>query len=153
MIYVIRAGNTNHYKIGYTERPIEERLKENQTGSPDKLSVVFACDGDELKEQAIHADLIQFRTNGGTEWFCLNESQIENLKERLGEYGYNPNPVSFIGGTSFDVRPLCGRQQYPIANIGKDVSGQSTAFDNASRQHLFDVSIGEHQECLPTVFR
>jgi len=66
-IYFIRAGN--FIKIGYAVDPYS-RLKQLQTGNPQKLELVGYVEGDYETEAHIHSLFADFRVKG--EWFELN---------------------------------------------------------------------------------
>lgn len=144
MIYIIRMGETEYYKIGYTDREVDKRLAELQTGNPLPLKVVAILpEGTELDEIRLHSQFITNRTNGGDEWFNLSDEQLEKIGEIFNEYdGKHTNPIR--GHTTFDVRPLCGRQQYSVASNGENVSNTGSAFDSPKRKPLFNALRGEH---------
>lgn len=74
MIYVIRADNTNLYKIGFTDRDYEKRLNELQTGCPHDLTLVLWLDGTQEEERSLHDKLNGFRFK--REWFELDFNSI-----------------------------------------------------------------------------
>lgn len=73
-IYLIRAGSTNLYKIGFTTKTPEKRMASLQTGNPYPLEVVSSWIGTVHDERRIHGVLAPFRKEG--EWFELS---IEGL--------------------------------------------------------------------------
>ena len=60
---------------------LEKRLKELQTGCPEKLEIKLVIDGGEDKERMLHKALNKYRYRG--EWFQIdfnyNEELIENI--------------------------------------------------------------------------
>lgn len=74
MIYIIRAAGTSKYKIGFTDRAVEERMKELQTGSPDPLKIIHVFDGTFEDEKRLHLECDDFRIQG--EWFDMNEDKL-----------------------------------------------------------------------------
>ncbi len=84
-VYFIKQGN--FVKIGHTTRPIDERLTDLQTGSPEELELIALESGDFLTEQWLH-DLFKKQHHRG-EWFTLDDelsNYIECLKQGLGIY-------------------------------------------------------------------
>jgi hypothetical protein len=83
-LYLIRDGNSNHYKIGISEYP-KDRLKCLQIGNKTELKLIACCVHDNARktEESIHNMLKEFKING--EWFELNEDMIVYI---LREY-YN----------------------------------------------------------------
>lgn len=77
MIYIVRAQGTDLYKIGFTARQVEERLKEVQTGSPYPLKIIHTFDGSQDDEKRMHLEFKQFLIHG--EWFKLNEERLLGL--------------------------------------------------------------------------
>lgn len=78
-IYIIRAGLSSKYKIGWTEdKNIEKRKAGLQTGSPDPLIIVdFFPASSRKTEQTIHE--IYRRNNVLGEWFELSDEAVSNL--------------------------------------------------------------------------
>lgn len=80
-VYFIRAGN--YIKIGYADDP-RKRLKELQTGNPNKLELLGSIPGDVSREKEVHHIFSDFRVNG--EWFELTTdilAYIHQHKEAL----------------------------------------------------------------------
>ena len=81
MIYLVRAEETNLYKIGYTSSTAESRIKTMQTGCPHKLSIVLEVDGSVQKEKKLHKTFSKNQKQG--EWFEFNEEALEGVCEEL----------------------------------------------------------------------
>lgn len=73
-VYIIRSGNTSHYKIGYTGRDIGQRMSEIQTGSPLPLSLVASWTAPRTAETKIHRIFSDCRLEG--EWFDLTVDRV-----------------------------------------------------------------------------
>lgn len=71
MIYFVEAVGTDLLKIGFTDRDVECRLKELQTGCPHKLRVLATYDGGVAEEAALHTVFSHLRTTG--EWFRMDD--------------------------------------------------------------------------------
>jgi len=67
-LYFIQSANTGMIKIGRSKNP-EKRLKQLQTGSPNKLKLiaVFEDMGDE--EYGLHQRLREYKVRSNGEWF------------------------------------------------------------------------------------
>ena len=81
MIYLIKAENTDLYKIGYTDSGVKSRVKALQTGSPHILSVVEWCSGSIKHEQHLHEVFEDNRTHG--EWFEFDEETLEKVIDTM----------------------------------------------------------------------
>ena len=82
MVYLVRAEETNLYKIGYTNGKVKDRVKSMQTGCPHKLSVIIKVHGDIDKERFLHETFSEHRKQG--EWFEFNENFVaEKVIEKM----------------------------------------------------------------------
>jgi hypothetical protein len=149
MLYVIRAGGTNHYKIGFTSRCVESRVMELQTGNPLRLSVVFTLDGDESDEALWHMKFAHKMTGATNEWFELTESDLKEFKDvkTTNDQG------SVIRSSAFDVRSVRGGQQYPATARRENVSRQQSAFDTSVNQSVLIVGGRKYVKRDENVFR
>lgn len=66
-VYQVAANRSDLVKIGFTDRPMSQRLRQMQTGSPTKLRLVSWFPGTLADERAMHRRLARFRERG--EWF------------------------------------------------------------------------------------
>lgn len=83
-LYLIKEENDdfeNLYKIGVTKRSVKNRLKELQTGNPNKLSIVsiFKSKYPYELENSIHR--YYSINNKLNEWFVLEKQDIEKFSE------------------------------------------------------------------------
>ena len=80
-IYLFRNGELK-YKIGFTSRSIDKRMKEVQTGSSSELTVAgeFESEYASRIETAMHNLYSAYNTSG--EWFALPEQEVVMFKER-----------------------------------------------------------------------
>ena len=75
-VYIVAASKEGPVKFGYSSNP-EERLRQLQTGSPERLVLLNVRDFKEERfarfaEERIHHELRQFSTYGGYyEWFNI----------------------------------------------------------------------------------
>jgi hypothetical protein len=75
MLYLIRAGDTDFYKVGYTSKAGEARLEAMQTGSPLELHLIHQTSGTLLAERKMHEALSSRAVRG--EWFRLDAEWLE----------------------------------------------------------------------------
>lgn len=70
------------YKIGYTRRPIEKRIKEIKTGNGSDIYLIesFKSQWGTKIEAQLHKFFKSKKVNG--EWFDLTESEVKSFKER-----------------------------------------------------------------------
>lgn len=66
-IYFIEMENQNKIKIGYTAKEAKRRMKELQTGQPNKLVLIGTIAGEKDGEAGLHKEFADIRGNG--EWF------------------------------------------------------------------------------------
>lgn len=69
-VYVIRSSGSKLVKIGYAVNP-GQRVRELQTGSPEKLAVAWSIPGREQLERELHRRFAAHRKSG--EWFDLTQ--------------------------------------------------------------------------------
>ena len=81
MIYLIKAEETNLYKIGYTAGKSKNRIKAMQTGCPHKLSVIEEVAGSVEKEKWLHKAFSEHRKQG--EWFEFDEQIIDSVLDKM----------------------------------------------------------------------
>jgi len=86
MIYFIQYGEVGAIKIGFTH-DIDNRMKQLQTASPEKLYLLYAMEGVYGDETKLHNKFKEFRKNG--EWFrpadCIFNHIIQNAKANHGK--------------------------------------------------------------------
>lgn len=88
-IYLISASFNNDilYKIGYTKRPVNERIKDFKTGNCSKFNIIkeYKCDKNWTKiEKALHRKFNSKKIKG--EWFSLDDEDIDNFIENCKLY-------------------------------------------------------------------
>ena len=77
MIYLVKATNTNYYKIGFSNN-IKKRIKSLQTGCPTKLKIVFINHGCMKKEEKIQEIFKDYKVRENAEWFEFSNDKILN---------------------------------------------------------------------------
>lgn len=82
-IYLICAeiGGEKMYKIGYTKRTIEQRIREFKTGNASEFTIIdsFQSDWGTKIEAQLHKRFNHKKVNG--EWFKLDESDINKFQD------------------------------------------------------------------------
>src|SRR3990167_6794994 len=179
MVYILQMEDTEYFKIGYTDNPIELRVSGLQTGNPEPLIVRALFENmNTTDEKLIHSQLLEYKTRGGEEWFKLHlrESCIPvvdcKYKTRGGEEwfklpaevvtdlirtgeNYNGNEsysVPTFRTSAFDVRQIRGGQYNNTTERREDVPDGGSQFDNARDQPVFPVDKREREISLQTVF-
>jgi len=143
-VYFIRSGNRERFKVGYTEQRVERRLKELQTGNPDKLEVYFVIESNEagLIEGLFHSLLSEYQTEARNEWFAISEETlqqiIENERTKSGFYQAQGETDRIVGD---NVRQVWRRQQHAIASRGENVlhSGDTPSVPSEHKLHFFSL--------------
>ena len=79
MIYLVKAEETNLYKIGYTGGKVKNRVKAMQTGCPHKLSIIRECLGGQEREQMLHKAFSENRKQGE---YNETEELLESFKPK-----------------------------------------------------------------------
>lgn len=75
VVYLIKADDTNRYKIGCTSN-LKARLKALEIKNPYKLEVIHTIPSNDIEalEKALHDQFAQYRTH--SEWFELTQGAI-----------------------------------------------------------------------------
>jgi hypothetical protein len=69
-VYFVRAGRTNHVKIGWAKSDVEKRVRGLQCGCPHQLHLIAYVPGTLLDECEWHRRFADCRVRG--EWFVLS---------------------------------------------------------------------------------
>lgn len=86
------VGRKNLFKIGVSKN-CEKRIKQLQTGNPDKLYIyrIEATDQPYILESMLHRKYKSnhYNEGGGTEWFNINKKTIDSIaieRTKRGDY-------------------------------------------------------------------
>ena len=81
IVYIVKVETENKYKIGYTRKKLEERIKALQTGCPDNIIPIYEFESNYATklESFLHRGYKQSRISG--EWFDLTEEDLESIKK------------------------------------------------------------------------
>jgi T5orf172 domain len=69
LIYFISTADKGSVKVGYTSKPVEERLRSLQTAHSRPLKLIGTIPGSLIEERSIHQELAAYHEQG--EWFRL----------------------------------------------------------------------------------
>jgi hypothetical protein len=90
-VYIISSefNEKKFYKIGFTKRPVDIRIKELKTGNASDLEIVniFKSKWGTKIESLLHRDFKKYRLNG--EWFDLNEDLVNRFTDICSKYHNN----------------------------------------------------------------
>ncbi len=80
-VYLIRCGETDYYKIGVSDNPVE-RLANLQSANPIELHLIATCGFDSKlaairAEQDSHRNLAKYNVRG--EWFEFKPKTVSQL--------------------------------------------------------------------------
>ena len=81
-LYIIQSDVTGMIKIGRSKDP-QKRLKQLQTGNPNKLKLIAYFEGEGWREKLLHEHLSSHRLEG--EWFsyeCIGDFPL-NIYEKI----------------------------------------------------------------------
>lgn len=97
-VYLLLEVNNDgfeRYKIGISKNHPDKRVKQLQTGSSNKISTINYFESANYKkiEKLLHLRFHNKKTDGGTEWFCLEDDDIYNFIKFCEEYD---NMISFM---------------------------------------------------------
>ncbi|CAH6420099.1 GIY-YIG family nuclease [uncultured virus] len=84
-VYLIRSGNSDRYKIGYSADPMF-RMKTLQTSNPELLHLIFCCRGDTKIEKIFLNRYHHKRLLG--EWFIFSEAEITILIDEMKVFNF-----------------------------------------------------------------
>jgi len=82
-VYMLKAGE-RHYKVGVATN-VANRIKTIQTSNPNKIKVVttYLVKDSARVESSLHKWLLEYKTEGGREWFELSPKQALDLAIKL----------------------------------------------------------------------
>ena len=82
-VYLLKCdfGDQLLYKIGFTKRPVEKRLKELKTGNANEIKIVSVYNSEwSIKIESIFHRLYSSKRVAG-EWFELSTTEVDNFLE------------------------------------------------------------------------
>tara|TARA_R110002096_G_C14601496_1_gene722727 strand:+ start:112 stop:924 length:813 start_codon:yes stop_codon:yes gene_type:complete len=87
-VYLMYDLQDNLFKIGYTSKTLEERVKgvseATKRGKKPEIHIICAWNATRETEQKLQTEFIQFRKRG--EWFDLTPRDLDRLKQSMKEH-------------------------------------------------------------------
>lgn len=86
-VYLIQdLDKENSYKIGFTTRDVEKRMKELQTGTSSDLQLVesYKTEYPNLIETMLHGYFNRSRIKN--EWFSLTDEEVDLFLKKCNDY-------------------------------------------------------------------
>lgn len=109
-IYMIRAENTDYYKIGITGGDPVDRMRQIQGGNPFKLILMTFCqvEGYIKAEQMFHRMLARYKAPGGSEWFEIPQNLASIIERfiyfpRIMERLLQVDPIEIVNQTDWHI--------------------------------------------------
>lgn len=104
MIYVIRAGDSELVKIGFTKSgsSLKRRLQSLRTACPLPLRLEAKMNGSKLKEKCIHSFCINRHESG--EWFRLNKEEVQRMITKYKYWKPTENGIERMSQLSHQVK-------------------------------------------------
>ena len=90
----------NKIKIGYTRGSIERRIKQLNTGSPNKIYKLGWMEGNKEKEKELHIKFSMYRIRNNGEWFLGAQEVIDYINS------VNQEPNVFVDIVDNKIIPL-----------------------------------------------
>jgi hypothetical protein len=86
VIYILRAGNSDKVKIGFSKsnRSLDKRIKALQACSPQRLKLEGKMRGSKLKERYLHHLCIKRHLHN--EWFSLTTKEVSRLIKKYKHF-------------------------------------------------------------------
>jgi hypothetical protein len=82
-VYFILSETSGLIKIGYTERPVTERLSALQISTPDRLEVIGRLSGNQALERELHSMFAGSRVSG--EWFKASSDLVSFIEHTASD--------------------------------------------------------------------
>lgn len=135
-VYVLRADGTNLFKVGHTNRNVEARASDLQTGCPYLLLIHKVLSGDTELEQDIRRELRGFESDGGNEWYDVDVDTIDSIIEEM-------SGQKFAGNNDEKIRHFIRNFTHPNLHSDEAVV-RDMAKTHASFIHAADVVYGKN---------
>lgn len=123
-VYLIRSGESQAYKIGWTGSRVATRVLSLQGGNPERLFITWRVPGSKMREHAIHIALQYCRLREDSEWFTF-ESDSDAIASLLCAHAATADRGQ--GGYSETVGPRLLRQLSTIAAFDEGASPRQVA--------------------------
>lgn len=83
LLLEVNQHGEEHHKIGISKNEPEKRLKQLQTGNPNRIDILKFYESKNYKriERWLHSKFINKKTLAENEWFKLNDEDIFEFEE------------------------------------------------------------------------
>lgn len=130
-VYLLRAGESGPFKIGFTAKNVSGRVKQLQTGCYEKIRIIATICGDKTIENHLHTKFSQHRLQG--EWFA----PIDEIEETFTFAALLPQlpktlpPTTSLGRDLIIETQLYSglRERYPDGTIHSKIDWDSIAVE------------------------
>lgn len=122
-VYFIRNGNTNRYKIGFTNN-LDRRFKElDSSQAAHPLELIWAIVADDMKasEYTLHQRFAQHRVY--KEWFEFEEHELDTVREAYDREASQRYEQPYFEGEEQQPEPVTIPSYYPSSSYGSDSDG------------------------------
>ena len=96
LIYILQQAGSNFYKVGFTSRNVNSRLKELQGGNPHKIVPVFhrsvkdVGQAEKAAKDSVKKYNCQHKYGGGVEWYEVPKAEknkfLSTIKGAIGRF-------------------------------------------------------------------
>ena len=96
LIYILQQAGSNFYKVGFTSRNVNSRLKELQGGNPNKIVPVYqqrvknVGQAEKAAKDSVKNFHVHPRLGGGVEWYEVprnrKDSFINTIERAIGRF-------------------------------------------------------------------
>jgi hypothetical protein len=117
MLYIIRREGTDQFKVGYSGAGVDDRIRQLQTATPDKLVKWGEYFGSKRDEAYLHRKLHGYHIHrgGGTEWFEVDEETLQKvLDAAVRDHRIHPYWQSHI--SSQETTPPTPEKDRPLTS-------------------------------------
>ena len=89
LLYVLKQAGSNFYKIGFTSRSVADRIKQLQTGNPQRITKKFSQkvtdvgQAEKDAKDAVKKYNILDMYQGGTEWYKVPQDEYSSFKTSI----------------------------------------------------------------------
>lgn len=157
-VYAIRAHETNLYKIGYTSGDVAKRLGQLQTGCPHSLEIYrILKSANRDIEKTILEGLSDFKTDGGEEWYDIDEDTLnktldisENSKDNKNDKELEFHKWIYEEPSDEDIENEIARCMY--RQQGFEKAAQNVGRENQGPMKEIVIELTSEQEDMINSF-
>lgn len=89
LVYVLRQARSNFYKVGLTRGRVADRIRNLQTGNPQRISEVYSekvtdvGQAEKAAKDSVKSFNVFEKYQGGTEWYEVPKYQYPRFMRRI----------------------------------------------------------------------